>query len=128
MSTLTQEDIGTQNGKIRLNGRDRLVHKVVFCDFETRSAVDLRKTGVYKYAADPSTDIWCLAYKAPWSDDVLVWQPGDAVDTHLEDWIMAGGLLSAWNANFERVIWNEIMVGRYQWPATKIKQWRCTMA
>jgi len=101
---------------------------VVSIDFETRSAVDLRKTGVYKYAADQSTDIWCMAYKAPWSDDVLVWQPGDAVDTHLEDWIMAGGLLSAWNANFERVIWNEIMVGRYQWPATKIKQWRCTMA
>ena len=101
---------------------------VVSIDFETRSAVDLRKTGVYKYAADQSTDIWCMAYKAPWSDDVLVWQPGDAVDTHLEDWIMAGGLLSAWNANFERTIWNEIMVSRYQWPRTAIKQWRCTMA
>ena len=100
----------------------------VSIDFETRSAVDLRKTGVYKYAADPSTDIWCMAYKAPWSDDVLVWQPGDERDTHLEDWIMAGGLLSAWNSQFERTIWNEIMVGRYQWPATRIKQWRCTMA
>ena len=102
--------------------------EIVSVDFETKSAVDLRKTGVYKYASDPSTDIWCMAYKAPWSDDVLVWQPGDAVDTHLEDWILAGGLLSAWNSQFERIIWNEIMVGRYQWPATKIKQWRCTMA
>ena len=101
---------------------------VVSIDFETRSAVDLRKTGVYKYAADPSTDIWCMAYKAPWSDDVLVWQPGDEVDAHLEDWIRAGGLLSAWNANFERTIWNNIMVGRYQWPDTRINQWRCTMA
>lgn len=101
---------------------------IVSIDFETRSAVDLRKTGVYKYAADPSTDIWCMAYKAPWSDDVLVWQPGDEVDAHLEDWIRAGGLLSAWNANFERTIWNNIMVGRYQWPETRIKQWRCTMA
>jgi DNA polymerase len=101
---------------------------VVSIDFETRSAVDLRKTGVYKYAADQSTDIWCMAYKAPWSDDVLVWQPGDAVDPYLEDWIRAGGLLSAWNANFERTIWNNIMVGRYQWPDTRINQWRCTMA
>lgn len=101
---------------------------VVSVDFETRSAVDLRKTGVYKYASDPSTDIWCMAYKAPWSDDVQVWLPGDEMDTYLEDWIMAGGLLSAWNANFERTIWNEIMVGRYQWPRTNIKQWRCTMA
>ena len=101
---------------------------VVSIDFETRSAVDLRKTGVYKYAADPSTDIWCMAYKAPWSDDVLVWQPGDEVDAHLENWIRAGGLLSAWNANFERTIWNNIMVSRYQWPDTRINQWRCTMA
>ncbi len=101
---------------------------VVSIDFETRSAVDLRKTGVYKYASDPSTDIWCMAYKAPWSDDVQVWLPGDEVDARLEDWIVEGGLLSAWNANFERTIWNEIMVGRYQWPRTGIKQWRCTMA
>jgi len=101
---------------------------VVSCDFETRSAVDLRKTGVYKYAADASTDIWCMAYKAPWSDDVQVWVPGDEMDVRLEDWIVEGGLLSAWNANFERTIWNEIMVSRYQWPRTKIKQWRCTMA
>ena len=101
---------------------------VVSIDFETRSAVDLRKTGVYKYASDPSTDIWCMAYKAPWSDDVQVWLPGDEMDVRLEDWIVEGGLLSAWNANFERTIWNEIMVGRYQWPRTGIKQWRCTMA
>jgi DNA polymerase len=101
---------------------------VVSIDFETRSAVDLRKTGVYKYASDPSTDIWCMAYRAPWSDDVQVWVPGDEMDVRLEDWIVEGGLLSAWNANFERTIWNEIMVGRYQWPRTKIKQWRCTMA
>ncbi len=100
----------------------------VSIDFETRSAVDLRKTGVYKYASDPSTDIWCMAYKAPWSDDVQVWLPGDEMDVSLEDWIVEGGLLSAWNANFERTIWNEIMVGRYQWPRTGIKQWRCTMA
>ena len=101
---------------------------VVSVDFETRSAVDLRKTGVYKYASDPSTDIWCMAYKAPWSDDVQVWLPGNEMDAHLEDWIVEGGLLSAWNANFERTIWNEIMVSRYQWPRTSIKQWRCTMA
>ena len=101
---------------------------VVSIDFETRSAVDLRKTGVYKYASDPSTDIWCMAYKAPWSDDVLVWLPGDELDTRLAGWIIGGGLLSAWNANFERTIWNEIMTERYEWPPTKIKQWRCTMA
>ena len=101
---------------------------IVSIDFETRSAVDLRKTGVYKYASDPSTDIWCMAYSAPWSDDVQVWLPSDEMDARLKDWIAEGGLLSAWNANFERTIWNEIMVSRYNWPRTKINQWRCTMA
>lgn len=96
-------------------------------DFETRSAVDLRKTGVYVYAADASTDVWCMAYS--WDgEDVSVWRPGMPIDTKLEDWIVEGGKLQAWNANFERVIWSQIMVPRYNWPRTKSKQWYCTMA
>ena len=31
-------------------------------DFETRSTVDLKKTGVYPYAEHESTDIWCMAW------------------------------------------------------------------
>ena len=30
-------------------------------DFETRAAKDLPKVGVHLYAADPDTDVWCLA-------------------------------------------------------------------
>ena len=37
-------------------------------------------------------------------------------------------MLRAWNAAFERVIWNKIMVERYQWPRTRTSQWHCTMA
>lgn len=96
-------------------------------DFETRSAVDLRKTGVYVYATDVSTDVWCMAYS--WDgEDVRVWSPGDPMDSKLEDWIVEGGKLQAWNANFERVIWNKIMAPRYNWPRTKAGQWYCTMA
>ena len=96
-------------------------------DFETRSAVDLRKTGVYVYATDVSTDVWCMAYS--WDgEDVRVWQPGDPIDTKLEDWIVEGGKLQAWNSAFERVIWNKIMAPRYNWPRTKAGQWYCTMA
>ena len=96
-------------------------------DFETRSAVDLRKTGVYVYATDVSTDVWCMAYS--WDgEDVRVWSPGDPMDSKLEDWIVEGGKLQAWNANFERVIWNKIMAPRYNWPRTKANQWYCTMA
>ncbi len=96
-------------------------------DFETKSAVDLRKTGVYVYATDASTDVWCMAYS--WDgEDVRVWSPGDPIDSKLEDWIVEGGKLQAWNANFERVIWNKIMAPRYNWPRTKAGQWYCTMA
>jgi DNA polymerase len=61
-------------------------------------------------------------------EDVRVWSPGDPMDSKLEDWIVEGGKLQAWNANFERVIWNKIMAPRYNWPRTKASQWYCTMA
>ena len=100
---------------------------IVSVDFETRSAVDLRKTGVYIYADDPSTDVWCMAYAFD-DEEPKVWTPADPIDTRLEDYIVEGGKLRAWNANFERVIWNKIMVARYNWPRTKTSQWHCTMA
>ena len=100
---------------------------IVSVDFETRSAVDLRKTGVYIYADDPSTDVWCMAYAFD-DEEPKVWTPADPIDTRLEDYIVEGGMLRAWNANFERVIWNKIMVARYQWPRTRTSQWHCTMA
>lgn len=102
--------------------------KIVSVDFETKSAVDLRKTGVYVYAADASTDIWCMSYMMDGGDEVFTWRPGDPIDTRLEDWIIEGGALSAWNSAFERVIWNTIMVPRYNWPRTKSQQWHCSMA
>ncbi len=100
---------------------------IVSVDFETRSAVDLRKTGVYVYADDPSTDIWCMAYAFD-DEEPKVWTPGMEMDVRLEDYIVEGGKLRAWNAAFERVIWNKIMVERYQWPRTRTLQWHCTMA
>lgn len=100
---------------------------IVSVDFETRSAVDLRKTGVYIYADDPSTDVWCMAYAFD-DEEPKVWTPADPIDVRLEDHVIEGGKLRAWNANFERVIWHKIMVARYNWPRTKTSQWFCTMA
>jgi DNA polymerase len=100
---------------------------IVSIDFETRSAVDLRKTGVYVYADDDSTDIWCMAYAFD-DEEPKLWTPADPIDVRLEDYIVEGGKLRAWNASFERVIWNKVMVERYKWPRTTSKQWHCTMA
>ena len=47
-------------------------------DIESRSRVDLRTVGADKYAADPSTDVYCYAYAV---DDgpVKLWIRGDPV-------------------------------------------------
>ena len=95
-------------------------------DFETRSTVDLRKTGVYPYAAHPTTDVWCAAYAF---DDgpVEVWRIGEPCPDELAIHVMCGGTLRAWNAQFERVIWNNVMA-RYGWPVPDLEQWHCTAA
>jgi DNA polymerase bacteriophage-type len=103
------------------------VKDCVSIDFETRSTIDLRRTGVYPYAKHETTDIWCMAYAFP-GEDPQLWKPGESNDDRLIQWITEGKALRAWNANFERVIWNEIMVGRYGWPKTTIEQWFCTAA
>lgn len=99
----------------------------VSIDFETRSTADLRRTGVYRYAQDANTDVWCMAYAFD-DEDPKVWKPGNPLDQSLVEYIEQGGELRAWNAQFERTIWNDILAKRYGWPATTIDQWVCTAA
>lgn len=106
-------------------------------DFETRSTIELKKTGVYKYAQHPSTDIWCMAWafddEEPeiWTPDMAEWD-GDNVyhglPARVVEHIRNGDMIRAWNAQFERVIWNEIMVRRYNAPEVAPEQWVCTQA
>lgn len=96
-------------------------------DLETRSAVDLKKTGVYVYAEDTSTDVWCAAYAVD-DEPVQLWTPGmpcpDAVlDAVMNDWPIIGH-----NSNFEQALWHGVLGPRYGWPIPDPKQWRCTMA
>lgn len=97
-------------------------------DFETRSTVDLRKSGMYVYAEHPTTDVLCLAFKFEGDGVVGLWTPhmhdGPA---DLIEHIRRGGELRAWNAAFERIIWRRFMV-YYGFPAVKNRQWTCTAA
>lgn len=95
-------------------------------DFETRSAADLKKTGAYAYAADPTTDVWCVAYAFD-DEPIQVWTPGRPLPGDVLDHVLAGGALVAHNANFERVIWRYILAPRYGFPEPDVTQWRCTM-
>lgn len=96
-------------------------------DFETRSPVDLRRTNVYVYAADPHTDLWCAAY-AFGDEPPALWRLGEPMPPRIRAHVVATGELVAWNAQFERVIWRDILGPRYGWPVPTTRQWRCAMA
>lgn len=104
----------------------RTVNVTLHIDLESRSAVDLKKTGVYVYAADPTTDIWCACY-ALGDGLVKTWTPGDPVPDEILDQVAEGGTFTAHNAAFERTMWARILGPRYGWPVPATSQWRDTM-
>lgn len=99
-------------------------------DFETASACDLMKAGVYRYAEHPSTKTWGFT----WCIDegpILRWMPGYEDPTILLTHVASGGMVVAHNANFERIIWNMLLRLRYgltHWPIMQPHQQSCTMA
>ena len=95
----------------------------VSIDVETRSALDLTKVGVYRYAEHPSTDIVCMAYAIDDAEPKL-WRLGEPFPDELDRW---DADYRAWNANFERTMW-EMAAEKYGWPGTMVEQWHCTMA
>src|SRR5262249_36716804 len=101
---------------------------VLHRDFETRSTLDLTEVGAWRYAAEPTTDVWCCAYAV---DDgpVKLWLPGQPIpdEFHVSardsDWIVV-----AHNDQFETAIETRILAPRYGWPIVPIERHRCTMA
>ena len=63
---------------------DVTITHVLHRDYETRSRVDLRKVGAHRYAADPSTEVLCVAYAV---DDgpVQLWRRGDPIPAEFFD-------------------------------------------
>lgn len=96
-------------------------------DFETRSAVDLKSAGVYRYSEDETTEVLCLGWAIN-DDDPDIWFPGEPFPKRLREYIGDGGDLYAWNAQFERTIWREILHKRLGLYHPKDNQWWCTAA
>lgn len=108
-------------------------------DFETRSRINLPKTGPWRYATDPSTQPLCMSYRLPhWPKGLVkTWIPNIYQEfgiqptpepTELFEWIAAGGLVEAHNAMMEKAIWRAIMMTEYLWPDIPRSQWRCSSA
>jgi DNA polymerase len=101
---------------------------ILFRDYETRSTLDLKRVGAWKYAAHADTDVWCCAYAI---DDgpPNIWTPSNPVPEEIHaaardpHW-----LIVAHNDAFERAVEELVLAPRYGWPLTPIEHHRCTMA
>lgn len=96
-------------------------------DFETRSPVDLRTRGVYNYMASETTEPLMASFKIN-GGPVKRWRPGEPCPREIVAHVEAGGIISAHNAAFERLLWQKILTPRYGWPVAKTEQFRCTAA
>lgn len=105
--------------------------KKLYLDFETRSAVDIRKVGAYKYAMDPSTEIICLAISDVPGGKPLIWKTQDFKAGRQITGLGASipNRLVAHSAHFEYAIYNYILHKRYGWPALwEPASWDCTLS
>ena len=99
----------------------------IHLDFESRSEVDIIKTGAWIYSTHPSTDIQCTAYAI--DDGPLQLVPHNELPTDLIEFAKDPQVLfNAHNAFFEQCIWKNILVNRYEFPKIPINRWRCTAA
>lgn len=81
-----------------------------------------------RYAEHPTTEVLSLAYDLKDGHGRRRWKPGDPEPADLFDHVRCGGILEAWNAAFERFIWERVCVLRMGWPPVPPRQWRCAMA
>ena len=74
-------------------------------DFESRSEVDLKLVGAYKYAQHPTTEILCMSYAL--NDEPVKCveygkQMPDELMDNFNDVILGNTIMTAFNAFFER--------------------------
>ena len=96
----------------------------IVMDFETRSPIDLETEGRWKYAHHKETDILMMSWKLN-NQPTQLWLPGKPLPYFCAyPWEFR---ISAFNAQFEHIIWNEIG-DRYGFAPVKIDQFNDIMA
>jgi DNA polymerase len=90
---------------------------MLFIDFETKSACDLKKHGVYNYAQDRSTEVLCMSYA--FDDEVVqTWTPEQPFPERVRNF---KGQIRAHNAAFERLIFWYVLGINFE-----LEQFYCT--
>ena len=89
---------------------------MLFVDFESKSACDLKKHGVYNYCQDRSTEVLCMSYA--FDGDVQTWTPDQPFPDAVKNYT---GQIRAHNATFERLIFWYVLGINF-----KLEQFYCT--
>lgn len=102
----------------------------VHLDYETRSTVDLKKTGASVYAEHPSTHVWLARFRFEGDSEIGEWIAGQPYPQRLIDHVAAGNIVVAHNAGFEWLCWNVILPRQLgvALPPLTFEQMECTMA
>src|SRR5262249_43797203 len=87
------------------------VDDLIWLDFESAGALNLKAAGTFRYATDASTRAIVLAYAIgdgpafAWHADgaILDW---DRAPDDLRASVSQGAILAAWNASFDSAVWN----------------------
>lgn len=115
----------------------------IHLDFETRSLVDVKETGPWRYSMDPSTIPLCLCFTINDTDSRLISNEdfeltydifGDhyfTPDMELLNKLAQdeNAIFKAHNSMFEYCMWNNVLAKRYGFnPIWDFKRWDCTAA
>jgi len=106
------------------------VGSAIVFDLETFSSVDLGDTGVDAYARHASTDALCCSWQWISAAGACVGEPGSWRPGHPPAlWAALPDVDAwAWNVNFDRAIYDRVLVPRYGWPARDPARFRCLLA
>ena len=108
---------------------------VVHLDFEASGVTELRKVGADVWTRRKDTYPTVLSFAI--NDDPVDTLVFDSRNHHRSTARVKerlaivrdpGTELHAWNAGFEFMVWNNICVPRFNWPAIPIDRFHCTMA
>lgn len=98
-------------------------------DFESRSTVDLRRSGVYRYAEDTTTEVIVVCWTVD-DEPVQTWLPlKEPMPGPLRKLLQDPDcIVVAHNAGFERTLFNAKLSLKFQVPVIPIDRWDCTAA
>jgi DNA polymerase len=101
--------------------------KGLHIDIKTSSVYDRRKVDAWTYSENWSTAVCVVGY-AIGEDEVKLWHPEEPVPQELTQAIATNIPILAYDAEFQRATFINIMGPRYGWPIPPLEQWVCEAA